>query len=196
MERYLVRLRNAKGYAPKDARSLASQIRELLGSRDSIGNLRVATSALEFDLFALDKKQLDERLGLLESRISRVDNVKLLDKLPRQLSKQEVLREGFDLFNQERYWEAHEVLEQAWQPAKGAERDTVQGIILTAAALVHHQKDRDAVSLGMLEKALSKLGEENAYEGINLASLRREIREMLRTRVPKVVRLSQVSPAG
>jgi len=65
MARYLIRLTNEKMLTGKDAHSLASKIRDLLGSREVIGNLRVSTRAIEFDLFAENKAELDDRLKLL-----------------------------------------------------------------------------------------------------------------------------------
>ena len=179
MARYLIRLANDNVFTEKDAHGLASKIRGLLGSREAIGNLRVSSRAIEFDLFAEDKAELEGRLRLIEENISRRITVKLLDKVVKPMEKKEVLREGMSLFNEERYWESHELLEQAWQPSRGVERDTVHGMILAAAALVHHQKDRDKVSLGMLERALAKLDGQEFYEGIDIGKLRADIRDIL-----------------
>ena len=193
MARYLIRLVNENMFAGKDAHSLASKIRELLGSREAIGNLRVSTRAIEFDLFAEDKAVLEEKLKLLEKQISKRATVKLLDKVPSLMGKSEVLREGVNLFNEERYWESHELLEQAWQPARGVERDTVHGMILVAAALVHHQKDRDRVSLGMLERGLAKLDNQEVYEGIDIGSLRADVRSLLEKEKPSVLSIRRIS---
>ena len=193
MARYLIRLVNENMFAGKDAHSLASKIRELLGSREAIGNLRVSTRAIEFDLFAEDKAVLEEKLKLLEKQISKRATVKLLDKVPSLMGKSEVLREGVNLFNEERYWESHELLEQAWQPARGVERDTVHGMILVAAALVHHQKDRDRVSLGMLERGLAKLDNQEVYEGIDIGSLRADVRSLLEEGKPSVLSIRRIS---
>jgi len=193
MARYLIRLVNENMFAGKDAHSLASKIRELLGSREAIGNLRVSTRAIEFDLFAEDKAVLEEKLKLLEKQISKRATVKLLDKVPSLMGKSEVLREGVNLFNEERYWESHELLEQAWQPARGVERDTVHGMILVAAALVHHQKDRDKVSLGMLERGLAKLDNQEVYEGIDIGSFRADVRSLLEKGKPSVLSIRRIS---
>ena len=193
MARYLIRLTNEKMLTGKDAHTLASKIRDLLGSREVIGNLRVSTRAIEFDLFAENKAELDERLKLLEKQISTRATVKLLDKIPRPMEKKEVLREGVNLFNEERYWESHELLEQAWQPARGVERETVHGMILVAAALVHHQKDRDQVSLGMLERALAKLDSQEVYEGIDIGKLRTDIRDIIDRGTPAELSIRFIS---
>ena len=196
MIRYLIRLRNETVFTEKDAHSLATKIRGLLASREAIGNLRVSSRAIEFDLFVEDKKELEERLRLLEQQIAKSVTVKLLDKVPKPMEKREVLREGVDLFNEERYWESHELLEQAWQPSRGVERDTVHGMILAAAALVHHQKDRDKVSLGMLERALVKLDGQEVYEGIDIGRLREDIREIIQKGKPVRLTIRFISPSA
>src|SRR5438132_4089968 len=71
MMRFLVRLVNNKAYTPKDVKVLQTKIRELLGSADMIGNLRVSTSAIEFDLFA-EQSDLNRSRNLLEAKISKV----------------------------------------------------------------------------------------------------------------------------
>jgi uncharacterized protein len=143
-----------------------------------------------------DKKELEERLRLLEQQIAKSVTIKLLDKVPKPMEKREVLREGVDLFNEERYWESHELLEQAWQPSRGVERDTVHGMILAAAALVHHQKDRDKVSLGMLERALVKLDGQEVYEGIDIGRLREDIREIIQKGKPVRLTIRFISPSA
>jgi hypothetical protein len=196
MARYLIRLRNETMFTEKDAHGLATKIRGLLASREAIGNLRVSSRAIEFDLFAEDKKELEERLRLLEQQIAKSVTVKLLDKVPKPMEKKEVLMEGMELFNEERYWESHELLEQAWQPSRGVERDTVHGMILAAAALVHHQKDRDKVSLGMLERALAKLDGQEVYEGIDIGKLRADIRDILDKGKPVELTLRLISDSS
>lgn len=186
MARYLARIVNQSGYGPSQARNLSKRIREVLGSREAIGNLRVTSRALEFDLFAGNSQELESRKLLLESSIGEFVTLRLLDQLPAlDKGKLEALREGIQLFNEERFWECHEVLEQIWHPAKGAERDVIQGMILTAAALVHAQKDESEVSLRMLKKAENKLGTQGAYEGIDLNSIRQNIREILQSHRPE-----------
>lgn len=52
--------------------------------------------------------------------------------------------EGLRLFNEGRYWEAHEALEHVWKPlAKGSlERRFYQGLILLSAAFLHRERAR------------------------------------------------------
>ncbi len=49
----------------------------------------------------------------------------------------------FDCFNRQLFFEAHEVLEHRWLPARGSEDDAFyKGLIQLAGAFVHLQKER------------------------------------------------------
>ena len=190
MARYLARIINAVGYKPSDARTVSEKLRKILGSAEAIGNLRVSSKALEFDLFAKDPLELESRRSTLESKIGKILTLKLLDQVTSQAGqKLEILREGVQLFNEERFWESHEVLERIWHPSKGVERDIIQGMILTAAALVHAQKNRTETSLNMLRKAMDKLGTTDDYEGVDLRRVKENIEDILKTRHPQSFRI-------
>ncbi len=48
---------------------------------------------------------------------------------------------GVELFNQGRYWEAHEAWEQAWIPDRhGPDRGFYKGLIQVAAGCLHHRR--------------------------------------------------------
>ena len=189
--RYLVRLDNNEAYAPKDVRMLEAKIRELLGSADKIGNLRVSTTAIELDLFAAPS-DLGRTKSLLEDKISKVVTLRSLESRTSTRAEDEALREGIDLFNQERFWEAHEVLEEIWHPATGVDRDTIQGLILTAAALVHYQKDEKSVCVSILGRAKEKLGRLDQFKGLDIGSLRTSIERILEDKTPVLLRIQWV----
>jgi hypothetical protein len=186
--RYLVRLANNKGYLPKDVKMIQEKIRELLGSEDKIGNLRISSSAIEFDLFA-EPPDLKGLKGLLESMISPLLTLRSIDSRATPRRDHESLREGIDLFNQERFWEAHEVLEEIWHPATGVDRDVIQGLILTAAALVHYQKNEKAVCLSILARALPKLGTIDNFKGLDTKRLRAVIDQIIKDDTPRLIRI-------
>ena len=61
-------------------------------------------------------------------------------------------------FNSGRYFEAHDVLEQTWLPARGGnEARFYQGLIQVAGAFVHLQKRRWQPALSLLRLARVKL---------------------------------------
>lgn len=179
MARYLLRVANKDGYSPRDVEQVASRVRKILGSRESASHFRVSTDALEFNIFAKNEKELDDRKELLTQNLFKIVNLKLLDTPPKIIDKDEALAEGVNLFNEERFWECHEVLEQAWHVSKGVERDAVQSIILTAAAFVHHQKGEDEICLSILKRAKAKMALAKTYDRIDLVGLERNIEGIL-----------------
>ena len=66
-------------------------------------------------------------------------------------------QEFWKLFNAEKFFEAHEVLELLWRETPGPERDFYQGLIQIAAAFVHVQKGTPDGGRKLLEKASIKL---------------------------------------
>ena len=51
------------------------------------------------------------------------------------------LARGIELFNQGRYWEAHEAWEEAWMPDRhGPDRGFYKGLIQVAAGCFHYQR--------------------------------------------------------
>ncbi|MBA3945757.1 MAG: DUF309 domain-containing protein [Herpetosiphonaceae bacterium] len=54
----------------------------------------------------------------------------------------ELWQSGIDLFNEGHFWHAHEAWEDAWKAERDPQRRLFyKGIIQTAAALVHWQRD-------------------------------------------------------
>lgn len=175
MARYLLRIANKDGYSPRDVERVASTIRKILGSRESSSHFRVATDALEFNMFVRNEDELDDRKSRLTQSMFKIVKVKLLDTPPKVLDKEEALTEGVQLFNEERFWECHEVLEQAWHGSKGVERDAIQSIILTAAAFVHYQKGEEEICLSILRRARAKMTTTKTYEKMNFQELAKNI---------------------
>ena len=62
-----------------------------------------------------------------------------------------------DLFNRERFWEAHNALEGLWRQTRNA---TLQGLIMLAAAFVKLQEDQPDKFERMLKEALYLLKED------------------------------------
>jgi uncharacterized protein len=178
--RYVIRLAHREVYTPTDRASLLMRAREKvqpLGG--SAMNLRVSRQAIEFDLFFSPDKELHPFLAALES-IGAVLSYKRLDSPSPTLPAAEVISQARGLFNEERYWEAHEVLEGLWKETKGSEKQLVQGLILTAAALVHAQRNEPKVVGPMLEDAVSRLQDQPAiYFGLDVRRFLREVKKLI-----------------
>jgi predicted metal-dependent hydrolase len=69
----------------------------------------------------------------------------------------ELLHRGRDLFNEEHFFEAHEVWEELWHVESGRDRVFVQGLIQMAAHLVHLRKGNWSGALSVSAAAREKL---------------------------------------
>ncbi|MCS7145241.1 MAG: DUF309 domain-containing protein [Nitrososphaerota archaeon] len=107
-------------------------------------------------------------------------------------SEEELVSLAAELFNEERFWEAHEVLEQVWRTKRGAEREVLSGLIKLAAAFVHLQKGRPQNFFKLLNAAMSHLSgwSREKYHLIDIARLRDEIRTTLASRSPRYITFS------
>ena len=63
-----------------------------------------------------------------------------VDSDQRDIAKHSFYRAFFYCWNEKRYYEAHDVLEQLWLKAKSPDADYFKGLIQAAGAFVHLQK--------------------------------------------------------
>jgi hypothetical protein len=94
----------------------------------------------------------------------------------------------FECFNQQLFFEAHEVLEELWLAERGGPRDLFyKGLIQLAGAFVHFQKNRLQPAGALLKLAQANLSRyPSLYEGLETAN----VREMIGTW------LAGLQPAG
>jgi hypothetical protein len=82
------------------------------------------------------------------------------------------LAQGLDLIRAGRYYDAHEVLEDAWRAADGPERDFFQGLVHVAVAWYQAGRGNEVGCERQLEKALRRLGPyAPAHRGLDVAAL-------------------------
>jgi len=68
------------------------------------------------------------------------------------------IRPGIELFNQQKYWECHEELEELWLSDRGDNaRFVYWAIIQVATCLIHYREENIIGANGMLKKALEKI---------------------------------------
>ena len=75
------------------------------------------------------------------------------------LTKDNIIDHAIFLFNIERFWKSHEVLEGIWKESTGVEKRILNGIILIDAAFVHYQKNEIDIFVSILKRSLEKLHE-------------------------------------
>ena len=187
MLRYLIRLRNKSNSGPQQIRDISSEfskVTERFGT--PLKNFRISEIAIEFDLFA---KDVESEKGAVNALVSEYGSLlserNLSEAIPYIQSKQAAVQFVIELFNEQRYWECHEVMEGIWREEKvPAEKDLQQGVILAVSALVHAQKDESDVCFGMIPRTLKKMSrwEKRDYLGLNVDLLRNRLEGMLETR--------------
>jgi uncharacterized protein len=161
----MVHLKNS-GYVPTDAKALLAKADQLTSDMDVIvRDMRVSTKYLEFDV-SVKKEELDIVIKKFES-IGSLDDARHV--VEEKIEKEEALKIAKQYFDDERYWECHEVLEGVWKKTYEGEKDLVQGIILVAAALVHYQKYENEICLSIMSRAMEKLSNSSGvYHGIDI----------------------------
>lgn len=86
---------------------------------------------------------------------------------------EEALALGVRRWDEQRYFEAHELLEHAWKHAQGDDRELWKGVIQVAVAAVHLQRGNPVGARRLLDRALGRLAPlPEVHRGVDLARLR------------------------
>jgi len=179
MDRYMIYLKNVS-YKPKDAQSLLSRARELVSDKNVIiRDTRVSERFIEYDISIPENKNIEESMRNLLAISPLLECEYISDK---KLEKDEAIKRARNLFNTEKYWGAHEVLESVWKNSYGNEKALLNGLILISAAFVHDEKNESEICISILKRAMVKLeGVNGYYFGIKLDEVKNRISEIVKT---------------
>ena len=180
MERYMLHLRNNSDYSRKMAHDILLQSRDLAyGMNLILRDCRISKKYVELDT-SVPQAFLEELIEKL-STIAPLDHAKHV--IEETFEKADAVSQGRSYFNNERFWECHEVLEGVWKQIDGDEKKLVNGLILVAAGLVHYQKDEDDICISIFNRALEKLDSSNGvYYEIDVDRIKSLVREMIKTK--------------
>src|ERR687898_453076 len=180
MRRFMLHLQNTVPYTSKHATVLLQRARELVGPEVSIRDARISKKYIEFDTSiseGIDVKTIIARVEAI-APLAGYDEI-----IERHMEKDIAVRRAVQLFNDEKYWEAHETLEYVWKDATGIEKEILNGIILIAAAFVHDEKDEQNVCISILQRARKKLDRASGiYHGIDTNRIADMVSEIINTR--------------
>jgi predicted metal-dependent hydrolase len=76
---------------------------------------------------------------------------------PKSASRDELLLGGIALFNGGRFFEAHELWEDAWKRSEGAEKLFYQGLIHAAAAIIQVRRGNRDGAASQFGKCIARL---------------------------------------
>ena len=173
----MIHLKNSSNLDRKMAKDILRRSRRLASGMDLIlRDCRVSKKYVEFDT-TIPQSNLDELVEKLSS-IGSLDHAKhVVEEI---VEKEKAIFEGISYFNNERFWECHEILEGVWKNCNGNEKFLVQGLILVAAGLVHYQKDEDSICVSIFNRALEKLENSNGqYYNIDIDKIKKTVNEMI-----------------
>ena len=167
-------------YGSENSREVVYKARDLAADMDvSIRVARIATKFVELDV-SVEEEELNTLVKKL-SPIGSVDNIRHV--VEEEIDKERGITDGIFYFNNERFWESHEAFEGVWKKCFGREKELVQGIILIAVAFAHAQKDELNIGIGMLSRALEKLGTSpSTYHSIDVDRIRNKTIKMQETK--------------
>ena len=99
--------------------------------------------------------------------------------------QQSLFIEGCNLFNDGKFWHAHEAWEDLWKSlkplGKKVETDAVQGIIQIAALLYNYEREKIRGVVNMASKLLVRLsGVEHGIWGVDVSKLRTSLIPFIR----------------
>jgi len=181
LERYLLYLKNQR-FQPSDAHAVLLQARTSVPKSDDIiiRDVRVARRLIELDLSVSEEEVLDRIVLKAISTIAEFDSYERVKE--EDLSKEEAIDRARDLFNNEKFWRCHEVLENIWKQSDGEEKRLLNGVILVAAAFVHFQKGENETCIGILRRAYDKIKSgKGEYFKIRFDLLEENLRRMIDT---------------
>ena len=184
-KRYLIYLDNKKKlFIPGDYKYLIKHIRSLMEdfSMIEVREVRISSYFIEIDLSANDFEQ-DLFQNAISSRLASVGSILYCDDLSASehcLTKEDVMDHAVFLFNTERFWKSHEVLEGLWRESSGAEKRILNGIILINAAFVHYQKNELDIFISILKRSLEKLSESfGKFYSLDLNQIKDEVTKII-----------------
>lgn len=84
----------------------------------------------------------------------------------------EAFAKGIQLFNERRFFDAHEVLEEVWRAAAADEKRFFQGLIQVAVALHHYSTGNVTGASSVIKRAIRNLsGYPDHHRGVDLGNL-------------------------
>ena len=187
-KRYLIYLDNKNNYLPTHSKSVLRSLRSLLQNYNlaEVRDIRISSYFIELDVITMCALSLRADDHDFFGPISTIGSLISLEELKEQsefLSQHAAVMSSIFLFNMERYWKSHEVLENIWKDSKGQTKNLLNGIILVDAAYVHFQKGETDIFFSILHRSLEKFKDCSEYfYDINMKLLLRDIYKIILTK--------------
>jgi predicted metal-dependent hydrolase len=98
---------------------------------------------------------------------------------------EETFRQGVEAFNQQRFYECHDLLESIWMESPEAEKKFYQGILQIAVACYHLGHGNWQGTVVLLGEGIGRLADfQPTYRGIEVSQLRQDSYRLLQRLQP------------
>ena len=122
-----------------------------------------------------------------------ISHLSLTGQQLRQMTDQDLFEEGVNFFNAGKYYEAHEVWEDAWRLEEGSRRRFYQGLIQAAVGLYHLSRSNTTGARSQLAKSIRNLSDyaasEHRIDAPDLIAQLSAVRDEMRIRNVRIARL-------
>lgn len=168
-KRYLVYLNKKYGNESKKYKDILRKLRLLLesySSKEEIRDLRISRFFMELDVGADEKTIFTSNNEEFLSSLGVIGSILFIDEITEEKkngSIEATISSAVYLFNMERFWKSHEVLESIWKEASGLTKKLLNGFILVDAAYVHLQKGESEIYFSILRRSEEKLKDTPEY---------------------------------
>lgn len=168
-KRYLVYLDNKYGHESKNSRDILLKLRLLIKAhsyKEEIRDIRISRFFIELDVGADQETLFMHTTEKFISSLGKIGSILFIDEITdekKDASIEETISSAVYLFNMERFWKSHEVLESVWKNASGSTKKLLNGIILVDAAYVHLQKNELETYFSILRRSVEKLKDTPEY---------------------------------
>ncbi len=193
--RYLVYLTNKNNYLPANSTQVLHLLRVLLQTYNNavVRDIRISSYFVELDVSTKNNTSLrsdDLTFFGAISTLGSLIQLEELSQIPEIISGEKAVMSSVFLFNMERYWKSHEVLEGVWKDSKGQTKNLLNGLILVDAAYVHLQKGENAIFFSILNRSLEKFKDYPEYfYDIDMDILLKNINKIIRTKSTFIIKI-------
>ena len=187
-KRYLVYLDNKNNYLPTNSNNVLRSLRSLLQNYNlaEVRDARISSYFIELDVITPNAFSLSADGHDFFGPMNTIGSLISLEELNEEadfLSQEDAVMSSIFLFNMERYWKSHEVLESVWKGSKGQTKSLLNGLILVDAAYVHFQKGENDIFFSILNRSLEKFKDYSEYfYDINMKFLLKDINTIILTK--------------
>ena len=171
-------------YSTENYKDVLMHVRSLLKdfSNVLVRDVRISSYFIEMDVSIYNTKEIFVSPIIIE-KLNSVGSLLLCDDLSEPkfcLTKDCIVDHAIYLFNLERFWKSHEVLEGIWKESTGSEKRILNGIILIDAAFVHYQKNELDVFISILKRSIEKLrGNLGMFYNLNLNEIKENLNNII-----------------